>query len=388
MVLFLTTISNAQWTKCNNPIGALPFSLMIHNDTIYMGTVANGMYRSTDGGSTWTQINNGITSMQIWTINQVGTAIFASSLSGVVYKSIDGGDTWVLSNTGVSSTAIARKFIPYNGKIFAATTNTGILISNDNGTSWAQHNSGIVGLVAGEIVVIENELYAAVNNKRVYKYDPLNLKWIAKGNTGLPNQSIGSITYLKDSSQNITFFVGNGNSNEVAKSTNGGDNWSVVKNGLPNVGVYSVLGIGTEVYLGNDYGVYKTTNQGTDWVDISGFTLTSPAKFLSKSATDLYVLQGGSLWKKSLSNLSTSNNNDGLMNKKMVVFPNPSNGNFNIEIDENSIGSKASIYNLLGQKVKDFELKSTSTNQTLNKGVYLLEIEKEGNKSSTRVIVQ
>ena len=387
MFVFYSAVTNAQWTKFSNPSGALPFSLMIHNDTIYMGTVGSGIYRSTDGGASWTQINNGITSMQIWAINQVGTAIFASSLSGNVYKSTNGGDTWVLSNIGISSTAIVRKFVSYNGKIFATTTNTGILISNDDGSSWAQHNSGIVGLVGGEIVVIENDLYATVNNKRVYKYDATNQKWIAKGNTGLPNQSIGCMTYIKDISQNITFFVGNGNSNEVAKSTNGGDNWTVVKNGLPNVGVYSLLGIGTEVYLGNDYGVYQSTDKGLNWVDISGFTLTSPAKFLSKSSTDLYVLQGAALWKKSLSNLSNIDNNDGLINKKIVIFPNPSNGSFNIEIDENLIGAKATIYNLLGQKLKDFTLNATTTNLSLKKGIYLLEIEKAGNKNTKKLIV-
>jgi len=387
MFVFYSSGSNAQWTKYNNPSGALPFSLMIHNDTIYMGTVANGIYRSTDGGSSWTQINNGITSMQIWAINQVGAAIFASSLGGTVYKSINGGDSWVLSNTGVSSTAIIKKFVSFNGKIFAATSNTGILISNDDGSSWAQHNSGIVGLVGGEIVVMENDLYATVNNKRVYKYDTTNQKWIAKGNTGLPNQSIGCMTYIKDSSQNVTFFVGNGNSNEVAKSTNGGDNWSVVKNGLPNVGVYSILGIGTDVYLGNDYGVYHTTNQGVDWIDISGFERASPAKFLSKSSTDLYVLQGGNLWKKSLASLKVEDKHKSVENQSLRIYPNPSSGIFNIEIDENLVGAKATIYNLLGQKVKDFDLKSTTTNQSLNKGIYLLEIEKAGNKNTKKLIV-
>ena len=49
--------------------------------------------------------------------------------------------------------------------------------------------------------------------------------------------------------------------------------------------------------------------------------------------------------------------------------------------------SKAKVYNLLGQKVKDFDLKATTTNQTLNKGIYLLEIEKDGTKTSKKLIV-
>jgi hypothetical protein len=79
--------------------------------------------------------------------------------------------------------------------------------------------------------------------------------------------------------------------------------------------------------------------------------------------------------------------NSNKLKNSFSVYPNPSNGNFNIEINENLIDSKATIYNLLGQKVKDFDLKSTTTNQNLNKGIYLLEIEKGGIKTSKKVIV-
>ena len=75
------------------------------------------------------------------------------------------------------------------------------------------------------------------------------------------------------------------------------------------------------------------------------------------------------------------------LSNNFKIYPNPTNGNFNIEIDENLIGSKAIIYNLLGQKIKDFKLNSTTTNQNLNKGIYLLEIEKEGIKTTKKLII-
>jgi uncharacterized repeat protein (TIGR03803 family) len=81
------------------------------------------------------------------------------------------------------------------------------------------------------------------------------------------------------------------------------------------------------------------------------------------------------------------NNKTNQLSKDFKIYPNPTSGVFNIEIDKNSIGSKATIYNLLGQKVKHFDLKSTTTNQYLNKGIYLLEIEKDGNTTSKKLIV-
>ena len=385
LIVFYTTITNAQWTLCNKPSGVLPFSLVIHDDVLYMGTVSNGIYRSTDGGSNWTQINEGITSMQIWNIAYVNGALFASSTGGMVFKSTNGGNNWVLSNTGISSTTIIRNFAFFNNKIFATSTNKGVYVSSDNGSSWNQHNSGIVGLVAEPLLVVENDLFVGVNQK-VYKYDITNQNWISKSN-GIPNNTVGSLTYIKDNLQNITLFEATVNTNDVTNSINNGDNWTVVKSGLPSVGVYSLLGIGTEVFLGNEYGVYKTTNQGLNWVDISGFSNSSPAKFLSKSSTDLYVIQEAKLWKKSLNSLNVSEVEKGIENQLIKIYPNPSSGNFNIEIDENLMGVKATIYNLLGQKVKDFDLKSTTTNQSLNKGIYLLEIEKAGKKKTKKLIV-
>lgn len=319
-IILLSFNANAQWAALNNPSGALPFSLEIHNDTIYLGTVGNGIYRSTDGGNNWTQINNGITSMQIWTINHCGNTIFASSNGGMVYKSIDGGSNWILSNTGISSTAIVRKFVLAYGKIFATTTNNGVIISSDNGDTWTQHNAGIVGLVAEPLMAVQSDLFVGVNQK-VYKYDSGNQNWIMQSN-GLFNNTVGSLTYIDNNSQ-VTLFAATSNANDVSKSIDGGSNWTLADNGLPNVGVWSLLGINTTVFAGNDYGVYQTTNQGSNWTDISGFDVASPAKFLNSSSTDLYVIQGAKVWKKSLSSLGITGVNTELKNLKIGFYPNP-----------------------------------------------------------------
>lgn len=81
------------------------------------------------------------------------------------------------------------------------------------------------------------------------------------------------------------------------------------------------------------------------------------------------------------------NNKKYELSQNFKIYPNPSSGNFNIEIDENLIGSKITIYNLIGQKIEDFKLNSTTTNQTLFKGMYFLEVEKEKNKTIKKLIV-
>jgi uncharacterized repeat protein (TIGR03803 family) len=92
----------------------------------------------------------------------------------------------------------------------------------------------------------------------------------------------------------------------------------------------------------------------------------------------------GSLTEANAIPLSIKNN---FLANDFKIYPNPSNGNFNIEVNENLIGAKATIFNILGQKIKDFNLNSTSTNQILSKGMYLLEVEKSGSKASKKLII-
>ena len=75
------------------------------------------------------------------------------------------------------------------------------------------------------------------------------------------------------------------------------------------------------------------------------------------------------------------------LDKNIAVYPNPTTGNFNIKINDDLMGSKVTVYNILGQKVKQFTLENLTTTQNLDKGMYLLEIEKEGNKTTKKLIV-
>jgi Secretion system C-terminal sorting domain len=76
-----------------------------------------------------------------------------------------------------------------------------------------------------------------------------------------------------------------------------------------------------------------------------------------------------------------------LLFNNLSIYPNPSSGNFNIQIEENLINANVSVYNMLGQKIKSFKLDNSITNQYLNSGTYILEVEKDGNKTSRKLIV-
>ncbi len=116
--IFKTTNGGGSWTSISDdfaylPIGCINYDLS-NPDVIYAGTgdpnisglphIGNGVYKSTDGGDTWE--HKGLTDQRIIsriTINPENTQIVYAATMGIpferndergLYKSTDGGDTW------------------------------------------------------------------------------------------------------------------------------------------------------------------------------------------------------------------------------------------------------------------------------------------------------
>lgn len=77
--------------------------------TVYAGTGTDraGVFKSTDGGTTWTAMNTGLPDIPTVTplaIDPVTpTTVYAGTDDAGVFKSTDGGATWEVMNTGLTS---------------------------------------------------------------------------------------------------------------------------------------------------------------------------------------------------------------------------------------------------------------------------------------------
>jgi len=120
-------------------------------NVVYLGTGwgpfhGNGVYKSTDGGATWTPANQGMIDYSI-TALAVDPAnpqiVYAGGFHGELFKSTDGGQTWndltdelpiqVGNHQTVQGIAIAPAT---PGTIYLLYDWVGVLVSNDGGASW------------------------------------------------------------------------------------------------------------------------------------------------------------------------------------------------------------------------------------------------------------
>ena len=61
---------------------------------------------STDNGATWKAINSGLTNLNVLSVVENGSNIYAGTTEGGVFQSKDKGATWKAMNTGLANSSI------------------------------------------------------------------------------------------------------------------------------------------------------------------------------------------------------------------------------------------------------------------------------------------
>ena len=102
-------------------------SLAILETNLYAGTIYGGIFRSTDNGTNWTSVNEGLTNTYVNSIVVSGSNLFAGT-DGGVFLSTNKGLNWSVVNNGFTSLYI--DLLAASGtNIFAGTYGNGIFLS-------------------------------------------------------------------------------------------------------------------------------------------------------------------------------------------------------------------------------------------------------------------
>jgi Beta-propeller repeat/Viral BACON domain/Putative binding domain, N-terminal len=180
--------------------------------TLYAGASTSNpksAFKSTNGGATWMEINNGLPNHGItsFAIDPSSTAVLYAGSDSRAYKSTNGGDSWAaifFSSSGITPLAID----PSNTSTIYLGAGNGVLKSTNGGTSFSLSGPGITGAVNTLVIdpLSPSTLYAGRSfGGGIYKTTNAGASWIAmSAGLTVPNIKALAINPLAPS----TLYVG------------------------------------------------------------------------------------------------------------------------------------------------------------------------------------
>jgi photosystem II stability/assembly factor-like uncharacterized protein len=281
-----TMSSGIQWVRTGGPLGGLGYDVRMHPDNpdvMFVTDAFAGVFKSTDGGETWFPSNNGITTRS----GASGDAIPIFSLTldpndpnivwvGTqnvrgIFKSLDGGQTWEEKTNGIHDyegiTFRGFSIDPHSSDIvYAAGELSSWLWARGLGESTGREFDKTMG-------VVYKTTDGGENWTQIWRGDNLaRYIWINPQDSDVLYLSTGIFDREAANSDDETDTPGGVG---VLKSTDGGQTWEQINNGITNlyVGTLFMHPENPEVLLAgssnNAYydggGVFLTTNGGASW---------------------------------------------------------------------------------------------------------------------------
>lgn len=248
------------------------------DDSIFIGTQGLGLFKSTDGGTTWpTQISNasGLTTTVLRTLAMLPgntNNIYAGAINGFYYSS-NGGAAWTEAPIEMNVLAIAID--PSDVLTVYAGTDQGVYKSTDGGATFTQQNSGLLNLKVRDIAIDPTDAsrrYAAIYGGGVMKSADSGATW-SYANTSLASKDAIAIAVgpRDDTSRNVIVGL---DRNGAFRSTDDGATWASIDPGLSTKHISQVvaeLSTPGHFFAGTRAGFLATQDAGDVWsVEIDG----------------------------------------------------------------------------------------------------------------------
>ena len=320
-------VASLTWTRTGGPLGGLGYDIRMmpgNPDSMLVSDAWAGVFASTDGGANWLPSNSGITvrtggtgdAIPIFCLTYDPTHsnvvwVGTQNTRGI-FKSTNGGATWTRKDQGV----IEKEGITFRG-ITVDPTDSDIVYAAAELSSWVwnkgQPRSGREFDMTGGVVYKTTD--GGESWAEVWRGDNLaRYIWINPRDTRMLYVSTGIFDREAANSNPQT---GEPGGEGILKSIDGGKTWIAINNGLNNLYVGSLFmhpanpdillaGTGNNQYSASN-GVYLSNDGGANWkhvlrgqnMEAVEFSVSDPSIAYAGSEDSIYRSEdGGVTWEK------------------------------------------------------------------------------------------
>ncbi|MEO8514317.1 MAG: T9SS type A sorting domain-containing protein [Ignavibacteria bacterium] len=352
----------AQWTQTGLD-GYYIRTITFSGSTIFTGTSGDGMFRSTNNGTSWSVMNSGLVGLEFPAFAISGTNLYAGSEGAGVFLSTNNGTSWSslapLTNQNVFALAVS------GSDLYAGVDGGGVFRSTNNGANWINSTIGMTNTRITSLAIIGTNLFAGTFGGGVFLSTNNGINWQAVIN-GLTNLDVWTLNV--DPSVPVNLYAGTGNG--AFYSSNNGSSWITINNGLTDTYIHSFAFSGTTMFAATDNeGVFRTTNNGTNWISMNAGLTNTTVWVLTVSGSNIYAGTNGSgVFKRPLSEMVSVQEISGKLPEQFSLsqnYPNPFNPTTNIKFSITKAGNvNMAIYDINGRMIEEL------VNGTFSAGTY------------------
>lgn len=292
---------------------------------------------------------------------------------------------------------MAGKYLTTSGShIFRLMANSGIITASEVPYDFSAASSGGYISAMAFSPLNPDYWYVLTNNGHFFYSPDSGNTWNQTASSASPpHYFYGSAIYASHIQSGTIYIGGSGYDTPPAyKSTDNGQTFIPITNGLPNTLVFQITGDDQEKFLfaATEAGPYVySTAEGT-WYNMENNNAPDQVyrsvEFIPQTQTVRFGTYGRGIWDFKIGS-SPFGIPDVITNNSTTIFPNPSNGKF--KISSNIAISAVDIYNLLGERVYsdyNFNQQSSIDLSGYSSGTYLIKIYCGTKIINRKVVVQ
>lgn len=229
------------------------------DSNLFISIWGNGIRNSKNEGLNWWSVNNGLTELNVGSLNHSGDTIFAGTEHGLFY-STDLGSNWAVFNEMLNESYIIKIMID-DKHICASEFRAGAFVFDKAGNLITRNPPGEPYQSSVKpIALIDGFLYGQLENKALYQTPVNDINWV-KTTTSLHNARL--LTLLKQGSE---FIVGTDGHEGVLRSADNGATWMPLNEGIVAYRVNALASSENKVFMAtNVCGAFVSEDYGFTW---------------------------------------------------------------------------------------------------------------------------